>query len=220
MRPLPQSCLMSATLFLVVPLLGACSSMYYATMEKFGVEKRDILIDRVEEGREAQEDAKEQVKTTLERFKELTGFDGGELEDRYNQLNADYEACVDRAEDLTGRIDSIEDVAADMMEEMEEEIAQISKPEYRAESQKNLAIIRDRSSKMVSAMRQAEQRMAPVLQAFKDEVLRLKHNLNVQAIQSLSGTVSQIEGDVTKLIDDMNKSIAEADSFLASMNTQ
>ncbi len=159
-------------------------------------------------------------KTTLERFKELTGFDGGELEDRYNQLNADYEACVDRAEDLTGRIDSIEDVAADMMEEMEEEIAQISKPEYRAESQKNLAIIRDRSSKMVSAMRQAEQRMAPVLQAFKDEVLRLKHNLNVQAIQSLSGTVSQIEGDVTKLIDDMNKSIAEADSFLASMNTQ
>ena len=73
---------------------------------------------------------------------------------------------------------------------------------------------------MVSAMRNAEQRMQPVLQAFKDEVLRLKHNLNVQAIQSLSGTVTQIEGDVTKLIEDMNKSIAEADSFLASMNTQ
>ncbi len=42
MRPLPQSCLMSATLFLVVPLLGACSSMYYATMEKFGVVQTEL----------------------------------------------------------------------------------------------------------------------------------------------------------------------------------
>ena len=32
MRPVPQSCLMSGVLFVLVPLLSACSSMYYATM--------------------------------------------------------------------------------------------------------------------------------------------------------------------------------------------
>lgn len=30
---------------LSVALLGGCSSLYYDTMEKFGYEKRDILVD-------------------------------------------------------------------------------------------------------------------------------------------------------------------------------
>ena len=40
--------------------LSSCASIYYSTMETFGVEKRDILVDRVEDARDGQEDAKEQ----------------------------------------------------------------------------------------------------------------------------------------------------------------
>jgi hypothetical protein len=59
--------------------------------------------------------------------------------------------------------------------------------------------------------------MAPVLAAFKDTVLVLKHDLNAQAVASLQGTVVEIERDVEALIDDMEASIAEADRFVAGM---
>ncbi len=53
-------------LVLAIGLLSSCSSVYYDVAEKFGVHKRDILVDRVEEAMEAQEDAKEQFTTALE----------------------------------------------------------------------------------------------------------------------------------------------------------
>jgi type III secretory pathway lipoprotein EscJ len=34
--------------------LAGCDSIYYSTMETFGKHKRDILVDRVENAREAQ----------------------------------------------------------------------------------------------------------------------------------------------------------------------
>ncbi len=45
---------------LVLPLLTACSSAQYAVMEKFGIHKREILVDRVEDARDSQEDATQQ----------------------------------------------------------------------------------------------------------------------------------------------------------------
>jgi hypothetical protein len=69
-------------------------------------------------------------------------------------------------------------------------------------------------------MRAAEQKMQPVLVAFNDQVLFLKHNLNAQAIASLQTTAAGIETDVNRLIEDMEKSIAEANSFIEEMNQQ
>ena len=46
-------------LLLSAVLLGGCSTVYYKTMEKFGYEKRDILVDRVEDARDSQNDAQE-----------------------------------------------------------------------------------------------------------------------------------------------------------------
>ena len=58
--------------------------------------------------------------------------------------------------------------------------------------------------------------MEPVLVAFRDQVLYLKHNLNAQAIAALEGSVRSIEGDVASLIDEIRVSIREAESFLAA----
>ena len=38
--------------------LAGCSSAYYGAMEKFGIAKREILADRVEDTRKAQQQAK------------------------------------------------------------------------------------------------------------------------------------------------------------------
>jgi len=42
--------------------LVGCQSAYYSAMEKAGIHKRDILVDRVEDARDSQQAAKEQFK--------------------------------------------------------------------------------------------------------------------------------------------------------------
>jgi uncharacterized protein YceK len=68
---------------LSVALLGGCSSLYYNTMEKLGFEKRDILVDRVENARDSQNDAQETFRSSLERFQSVVDTPDTDLKDRY-----------------------------------------------------------------------------------------------------------------------------------------
>jgi hypothetical protein len=203
-------------LFLLVPLTG-CESAYYGAWEKLGWAKRDILVDRVEETRDSQNAAKEQFQTTLERFQSLTNFSGGELESKYKQLNSAYESCKGRAEDVTAKIDAVEDVAKDMFSEWKEELSEYSDSAMRSSSEQKLRETQRRYDELIDLMRKSEQRMQPVLAAFKDQVLYLKHNLNAQAISSLQNTAASIETDVAALIKEMDASIAEANEFIKQM---
>lgn len=60
--------------------LSACSNVYYQAMESVGVHKREIMVDRVEEARDSQKEAKEEFLTALEQFKSVIDFQGGNLE--------------------------------------------------------------------------------------------------------------------------------------------
>lgn len=211
-----------AALAALVPALAAlglssCQSAYYATMEKFGYAKREILVDRVEEAKDEQKDAKEQFVSTYERFKALTGVHGGKLEDTYGKLNGSYEDCADQAEAVREKIQAVEDVADAMFTEWKSEIGQYSDASLKRASQQTFDQTKGRYGDLIGSMKKAAASMDPVLSAFKDRVLFLKHNLNAQAIDSLSETVVAIQGDVSRLIDDMQASIAEADEFLGAM---
>ena len=65
-----------------------------------------------------------------------------------------------------------------------------------------------------TALHASEASMEPVLSQFRDQVLYLKHNLNAAAIGSLRGTADTIQGDLQRLLKQMNASIAEADQFV------
>ncbi len=207
--------LLAACAFLLVA--SGCKSAYYNTWEKLGWAKRDILVDRVEDARDDQEEAKKQFKTTLERFQEVTNFQGGDLEEKYKKLNGEYEDSVSAAEDVSKRIKAVETVAGDMFKEWQEEIKQYSNAELRRSSEAKLRDTRQRYNQLIGVMKQAEGKMKPVLAAFKDQVLYLKHNLNAQAIASLKGTELELGDDIEKLIREMEASIAEADAFIAEV---
>jgi len=209
-----------STLFsvlLAIPLVLACSSLYYGALERVGIQKRHILADRIEDGREAQQDAQEQFQDAFERFKTATRFEGGELEATYRGLAAELESSEARAAEVRERIDSIEQVAADLFAEWEGEIAQISRADLRKKSSQQLAQTRTRYGKLLAAMKRAERKMEPVLVAFRDQVLFLKHNLNASAIASLETQASGIQSDVDALVRDLETSIREADAFLATL---
>ncbi|HEB77741.1 MAG TPA: DUF2959 domain-containing protein [Methylothermaceae bacterium] len=200
-------------------LLGGCSAAYYSAMEKIGFHKRDILVHRIEKAREEQAEAKEQFKTALEKFSALTRFHGGELQDKYEELNAAYEASVDKAEAVRKRIADIEDVAEALFEEWQEELQQYSNAAMRAQSARQLTETRRRYQRLVAAMKRAAAKMDPVLTMFHDRVLFLKHNLNARAIASLQGELDIIEDNVADLIKEMERSIAEADAFIRDMKS-
>jgi ElaB/YqjD/DUF883 family membrane-anchored ribosome-binding protein len=194
-----------------------CSKTYYSAMESVGYDKREILSDRVENARESQKDAKEQFASALDQFKSVVDFDGGKLQEVYEKLNDEYEDCKDQADDVKARIDSVEDVAQALFDEWNSEIKQYSSAKLRRSSEQKLAATKKKYKGLIRAMRNAEKKMQPVLSAFHDQVLYLKHNLNAKAIASLQGELTSIRTDVNALIKEMDKSIAEADSFIKAL---
>jgi hypothetical protein len=198
--------------------LGACQTVYYGTMEQFGIEKRDILVTRVDKAREAQQEAKEQFASALDKFIAVTNYEGGDLEAQYNTLKDEYDDSVERAEEVKSRIDDVKDVADSLFAEWNEELGKYTDPNLRRASAQQLKGTQASYKKLITAMDAAEKKIHPVLNAFQDRVLFLKHNLNASAIASLRNQKQAIEKDISALIRDMNKSIAEADSFISSMS--
>lgn len=194
-----------------------CQSIYYNTMEKFGYQKHEILVDRVVDARDEQQEAKEQFKTTLERFNEVVNFDGGELEEKYEILNAEFNRCEAKADDVKDRIGAVEDVGEALFKEWATELDQYSNAKLRRSSQEKLVQTRREYDQLIRSMHRAEDRIDPVLAAFQDQVLFLKHNLNASAIASLKNELAVVEVDVDSLIKEMETAIAEADVFIQTI---
>ena len=197
--------------------LSACQTAYYSAMEKVGIHKRDILVDRVEEARDAQVEAKETFKSALDRFQTVLNVQRTDLQDKYDAISDEYESANESATEVTERINAIEDVAEALFEEWQDELNQYSSRDLRIKSQSKLSSTKKKYAQLMRAMRRAESKMQPVLAALKDQVLFLKHNLNAQAISSLKGELSTIESNVSRLVREMEKSIAESEAFIAQL---
>lgn len=201
----------------VLAAVCGCSTMYYSTMEKFGQEKRDILVKRVDAARDSQQETQEVFKDALEQFGAVVKFDGGNLQKQYDKMSAELERCEDRAEDVSTRIDDVDRVARDLFREWAAEAKQYQNAEYRRDSEAKLRDTQRNYERMLKAMRNAESKIEPVLSVFRDQVLYLKHNLNAKALASLQDEAAQIETDVNRLIQDLSAAIAEADRFIQQM---
>ncbi|OPX55318.1 Protein of unknown function [Oceanospirillum multiglobuliferum] len=200
-------------------LLSGCQSTYYSAMEQVGVHKRDILVDRVDSAKEAQQEAQTQFKDALEQYRAVVSFDGGELETLYDKLKAEYDDSESAAKAVSSRIEKVEDVAEALFEEWQAELALYSSASLRRQSERQLKDTRSRYQSLIKAMKRAESRMAPVLAALNDNVLYLKHNLNAKAIGSLKGELNSIRQDVDLMIKEMQSAIQESDRFIANMKS-
>ena len=196
---------------------AGCQTAYYETMEKLGYHKRDLMVNDVKKARDAQQDAKEQFSSALDRFTKTLNVQGGALQEKYEILNTEYERSEAKAQSVRDRIASVEDVSEALFKEWTAELKEYSSAALRKNSEKQLAQTRTHYAQLIKAMKRAETKMDPVLAKFKDQVLFLKHNLNAQAIASLKGELRSVEGNIDSLIKELNASIQEADSFIASM---
>jgi len=209
---------------LVLPaiLLGlcSCSTMYYDTMEKLGVHKRDIMVDRVKAARDTQNEAKQQFLTAMEQFKSVVNFPGGDLEKEYNKLNATLQKSESKAAEVRSRIRSVEDVSEALFSEWRSEIKQYSSDALRKSSQQKYDATQKKYTELIKAMKKAEAKLEPALAPLRDQVLFMKHNLNARAIAGLSNELISVQTNVDRLVRDMESAIAEADAFIAALKAE
>ena len=213
MRTFGLHCLIAA-----LALLCGCRSTYYGTMEKLGYHKRDLLIDRVQDARDTQQEAKEQFQSALEEFSAVVDFQGGRLETTYNKLKTELERSESEAKAVAEHIEDVERVAEALFKEWQSELDQYTNEQLRDLSEQKLGRTRQRYARMIAAMQSAEMKIGPVLDAFRDQVLFLKHNLNAQALASLHSELVTVETTIADLIKEMEASIAEANAFINAMD--
>jgi hypothetical protein len=200
--------------------LSGCNSMYYRTMEKLGVHKRDIMVSRVKAARDTQDEAKKQFLTAMDQFRSVVNFQGGDLEKEYNKLNATLQKSESEAAAVRDRIRAVEDVSDALFKEWREELKQYSSDTLRKSSQRKYDITKEKYRELIDSMRMAEAKLEPVLVPLRDQVLFMKHNLNAKAIAGLSGELVSVQTNVDNLVRDMDAAIAHADKFIAALQEE
>ena len=198
-------------------LLASCSAAYFGALEKAGIHKRDVLVSRVEDTQDSQQNAQVEFRDALEQFGSIVTLENTDLKQAYNRLNGEYEDSQSAAKKVTDRINSVESVADALFREWETEIGQYTNASLKASSKAQLRDTKIRYNDLLATMRRAEQTMQPVLNTFRDNVLALKHSLNAQAIGSLRDEFTSLQNDIDLLIREMNRSIEESDKFIAEL---
>ena len=200
--------------------LCGCGTMYYGAMEKMGVHKRDIMVDRVKGARDTQNQAKKQFLTAMEQFKSVVHVQGGDLEREFNKFSATLQKSEAAAADVHKRIKAVEDVSEALFSEWRAEIKQYSSASLRSASQQKYDATKRRYGTLIAAMKLAESKLEPVLVPLRDQVLFMKHNLNARAIAGLSDELVNVQTNVDQLVRDMESAIAQADVFLAALQAE
>jgi uncharacterized protein YukE len=203
-------------LTLVFAVFG-CSRLYYSAMEQVGVHKRDIMVERVQSARDAQEDAKTQFRDALEAFKSVVNVPGGDLEKKYERLNATLKKTEAEATEVRNRIDAVENVSRALFREWRREIAQYQNQAFKRSSREKYKQTQKKYRTLMLAMNKAESRLEPALRPLRDQVMFMKHNLNARAIAGLSGELEAVEIQVERLIMEMEEAIESANVFISDL---
>lgn len=196
-------------------------NIYYQSRESlFGHHKRDIVVMHVDQTCRSLKSTKEQFEDALDQFKNIVNVEESSLEHRYKLLKRQFEFCQTKSDDVSQRIAIIEQVSDSLFKEWAEELDQYQNRSLKARSRQQLKASKQQYNRLIKTMRKAESRIHPVLSAFKDQVLFLKHNLNAQAIAALQHEFVEIGIDISMLIEVMEATINEASQFVSSLIDQ
>ena len=218
MRSLRSTSFFALCAFILVAATS-CNTLYFASMEKLGYAKRDLMVGRIKDANQSQEAAKKQFANALEEFRSVVKFSGGDLEAKYKKLDSVLKETETKAADVKNRVTRIEDVADALFSEWKKELKEYQSDELRRRSEEKLRASKERYETMIEAMRKSVARLDPALRPLQDNVLFLKHNLNAAAIGALAGEQAAIEANIDELVRNLDRSIAEGHAFVETIKS-
>jgi len=201
-------------------LLNQFRSAYFSARESIGDHKRTLVVHQVEQACTTLQETRDKFQDALERLKTIAAISDTPLDHRYHLLNRQYQFCRTKSENVSNKIQAIESVSEALFTEWERELNEYSNKTLKTNSKQQLKLARQSYSRLIKTMRNAESKIQPVLAAFKDQVLFLKHNLNAQAIAALQHEFITIGIDISQLIHAMELTIAEANAYVNAITHQ
>jgi DNA-binding ferritin-like protein len=195
-------------------------NFYYSAKESIGEHKRDIVVYQVEQACASLQETRNEFEDALGKFRSLVNVNESNLEQKYNLLNRQYQFCRSKSDAVSDRIRAIEEVSYALFAEWENELHDYTDRNLRNNSKQQLKTAKQNYQRLIKTMRLAEARIQPVLLAFKDQVLYLKHNLNARAISALQHEFIEIGIDISQLIHAMELTIVEASQFVSVLSHQ
>lgn len=199
-----------ALVLVLAPALGACSTVYYAAMYQLGWAKADLLANRVQQARDAMDQARIQFADALPDFAAARAETGGDRAARRRALEASYADSAQSAAVIADRRAAVEHAGDALFEEWLREIA-ADDPGQRGRRQQLYERFRPGYDRLLDAMRGAEASLAPVLAAMRAQLAAAGGGATPAT------GVAAADGD--RLVRDLQLAVALADQYVAALET-
>ncbi|MEM8826585.1 MAG: DUF2959 family protein [Pseudomonadota bacterium] len=179
-----------------------------------------MLVDRVDDARASQRNTILALERARAVHARVAAAEPGKLELAYRDLEDAYDNASDKAKAFDSDIVSIKRVAADLFNEWNDDLAKFEDAELRAASEAEMMAARARYDTLIARLDQTDAALTPVLTAFRDRTLLLKHNMNGDATAKLMADQADVDAKVTAALAELDASIAAATTFVAEAKSQ
>lgn len=198
-------------------LLSGCQTGYFALMDKAGISRREMLVHRVQDARDAQVKARYAFSRAEDRYQAALHPSGNAPEVTLEQLHKAYADSDKAAAAVAPRVDNVEQVGDALFAEWRDELGRYKDPNLAASSRDEYQHSLAQYQQMLRSMRDAQSQVAPALAGMSDQMLQIKHRRNAQAISDLEDSERSVEGDLQPLLIDLQRSIDQAAGFAQTL---
>jgi hypothetical protein len=193
---------------------GCKSSTDYAAMEKVGVERREILNQRLEAARNSQVEARGELEAALFALQRVPSAPASELPQIQKDLADRVGQVRDERGDLQSDIAAVESVASSMFADWELELAKSSDEQLREKSRTELEAMRAKYRRLIASLRNTDQRLSASIPMLEDQVMFLEHAATAGAPPPNAEKLDQVQEQISSLIEDLDGSIDSTQKFI------
>lgn len=204
---------LSLALLTVLSLAG-CQSSYFSLMDKAGISKREMLVDRIEDARDAQIKARYAFSRAADRYQAALHPSGNAPPVTLEQLQKAYADSSKAAAAVAPRVEVVEHVGDALFEEWRGELSHYRDAKLVAASRDAYDHSRAQYQQLLTSMRTAQTHVAPALENLNEQLLLIKHRRNAEASNGLDESTRSIPEDVAPLLIEMQRSIDQAGAFV------
>lgn len=179
--------------------------------------KHDLLLERLEETVALQEETKQYLLDAYDVLSSVSD-DVSEVDAQMDALTATYQQSEDVAENLKKQMKAVDRLAKGLFIEWRRELRQYDNKNLRAKSAENLTKTKKQYQVLHAAMKKSYQSVAPLLSLLHDNQLYLKHNRTVAAMQGFQEEVDAAGSQMDNMIEDIELSIEQSESFAEVIN--
>lgn len=197
--------------------LSGCQHVYFNTMENAGIDKREIFTHRVEDARGAENQARQQLRDTLDNYRRVLLLDSSDLAQRYDLFTASQARNPVNVRALRQRVANLQDIGEAMFADWQDDLKGYRDQGLRDASAAQLDNTRTSYQRVLQQLRDTESGLNASQALFNDPQLMLRHNLTPDGTNALKNGYPAIQSQVEQQLRQMQATVDSCDAFLRQL---